>query len=329
LNKAFLLFPAQRFQAADEWLEYIQGGRSEAQPSDDEVQPDYLNSYWIGRAPEADDEGQLVYIDNTQESSLVSRTHAVVYEFENRYLIKDVSTNGLSITVWNDTLQTKEHRTIKGSFSTEEDVFTLDLAGYKLSLTEMLKGHKRTIKISEFDSGIDKVVSETVERKLHHNADNISQVQPQIAAVDLRPASFGRRLGSHILAGMVFTIFLLIITMLAEREFNGIGFSISSFGWLIYALFTICWWSISGKDLGKKMTGLKVIDKTTGMPPVWYRSLLRWLGYILSTMSLGLGHLWMLWDKDQQTWQDKLANTLVVSDFTVVKSHVSKRQDNE
>jgi hypothetical protein len=37
----------------------------------------------------------------------------------------------------------------------------------------------------------------------------------------------------------------------------------------------------------------------------------------------------MLWDKDQQTWQDKLANTLVVSDFTVVKSHVSKRQDNE
>ena len=241
LNKAFLVLHAQRFQAADEWLAYIQGGQSEAQtqPNDEEVQPGYLNSYWIGRAPEADDEGQLVYIDDTQESSLVSRTHAVVYEYQDSYLIKDVSSNGLSITIWNDALQTKDYRKIKGVFSTEEDVFTLDLAGYKLSSAEMLKSQRRTRKISGLEAGIDKVVAQTVERQVHHNADNISQAEPPIASVDLKPASFGRRLGSQILASVLYTIVLLIITLLAELEFNGIGSSISSFGWLIYGLITI------------------------------------------------------------------------------------------
>ena len=40
---------------------------------------------------------------------------------------------------------------------------------------------------------------------------------------------------------------------------------------------------------------------------------LRWRrGFLL--LPLGLGYLWMLWDRRRQTWQDKLGGTLVVRD---------------
>ncbi|MEC8486226.1 MAG: RDD family protein, partial [Actinomycetota bacterium] len=35
-------------------------------------------------------------------------------------------------------------------------------------------------------------------------------------------------------------------------------------------------------------------------------------GNVISGQILYLGYLWMIWDKDRQTWHDKVAGTIVV-----------------
>ena len=70
--------------------------------------------------------------------------------------------------------------------------------------------------------------------------------------------------------------------------------------------------SASGQTVGKRATSIRVISSLDGGPIGFGRGLLRYLGKIISGIAIGLGYLWMLWDPERQTWQDKIANTFVV-----------------
>jgi len=70
--------------------------------------------------------------------------------------------------------------------------------------------------------------------------------------------------------------------------------------------------SASGQTVGKRAVGIRVIDFATGGPIGYGRSALRWVGRLISGMFCYLGFLWMLWDKEKQTWHDKMANDVVV-----------------
>ena len=70
--------------------------------------------------------------------------------------------------------------------------------------------------------------------------------------------------------------------------------------------------SPSGQTIGKRAMSIRVIDFTTGGPIGTTRGLIRYLGRILSGIVCLLGYFWMLWDKDKQTWHDKIATTVVV-----------------
>jgi uncharacterized RDD family membrane protein YckC len=67
-----------------------------------------------------------------------------------------------------------------------------------------------------------------------------------------------------------------------------------------------------GQTLGKMALGIRVIDFNTGGPIGYGRGLLRYIGKIISAIPCLLGYLWMLWDKEKQTWHDKIATTVVV-----------------
>jgi uncharacterized RDD family membrane protein YckC len=58
----------------------------------------------------------------------------------------------------------------------------------------------------------------------------------------------------------------------------------------------------------------KIVDANTGDKPSLRQYLIRYLGYIVATLPLGLGILWVAWDKRKQGWHDKLANTVVIGD---------------
>ena len=70
-------------------------------------------------------------------------------------------------------------------------------------------------------------------------------------------------------------------------------------------------WSTSGQTLGKKALGLRVV-RTGGYKLGLGRAILRLVGYWLSTLALGLGFIWIVFDRRRQGWHDKIADTQVV-----------------
>lgn len=69
----------------------------------------------------------------------------------------------------------------------------------------------------------------------------------------------------------------------------------------------------SGQTWGRKMAGVKVVSKETGGSIGFGRALGRTLfANVISQQICLLGYLWMLWDKDKQTWHDKVVGRIVV-----------------
>jgi uncharacterized RDD family membrane protein YckC len=68
----------------------------------------------------------------------------------------------------------------------------------------------------------------------------------------------------------------------------------------------------TGQTIGMRALGIRVYDFRQGGPIGYGRGFIRFLGLILCGIPCYLGFLWMLWDKEKQTWADKLAGSVVV-----------------
>jgi uncharacterized RDD family membrane protein YckC len=58
--------------------------------------------------------------------------------------------------------------------------------------------------------------------------------------------------------------------------------------------------------------GIRVCDIATGEAIGVPRAMGRYVARIVSALPIFLGYFWMLWDKEKQTWHDKLTNAVVV-----------------
>lgn len=74
-----------------------------------------------------------------------------------------------------------------------------------------------------------------------------------------------------------------------------------------------CWIKYAGTP-AKRLLGLKVLDADTGEHLTAGRAILRYIGYIPSTLVLLLGFIWVAFDKKKQGWHDKIANSVVVKE---------------
>ncbi len=77
--------------------------------------------------------------------------------------------------------------------------------------------------------------------------------------------------------------------------------------------YPVFFWVLLGQTPGKLLMGVR-ISRTNGQPLTVRRALLRYLGYWLSAIPLGLGFFWVLVDDHRQCWHDKLADTVVIYD---------------
>ena len=119
-------------------------------------------------------------------------------------------------------------------------------------------------------------------------------------------AGFGRRLVAYLIDSVLIAIVYLIGFVISDA----LGYVLSIVGGLAY--LTYFEGSASGQTIGKKALGIRVIDFQTGGSIGYGRAFIRWLGRIISGIPCALGYLWMLWDKEKQTWHDKLATSVVV-----------------
>jgi uncharacterized RDD family membrane protein YckC len=89
-----------------------------------------------------------------------------------------------------------------------------------------------------------------------------------------------------------------------------IGFSLAPvFGHFLYFGYL---WSRRERSIGMGVMNIRVV-KPDGHPLSFVMAGLRGsLGYFLSGLIFGLGYLWFFVDKQQETWHDKIFNTVVL-----------------
>lgn len=119
-------------------------------------------------------------------------------------------------------------------------------------------------------------------------------------------AGFWKRAGALVADGVIIVVVAQIL--------RGIDRDLADFlvvpGGLVY--FALLEGGARGQTLGKRIFGLRVIDFGYGGPIGTSRGFIRNLVRLLSWFVLALGYLWMLWDREKQTWHDKAAGTVVV-----------------
>ncbi|MGL9757538.1 MAG: RDD family protein [Wolbachia sp.] len=72
-------------------------------------------------------------------------------------------------------------------------------------------------------------------------------------------------------------------------------------------------WIRFGATPGKLLLGLRVVNAQTFEKLTLKQAIKRFFSFILSTAPLFLGFIWASFDKRCQTWHDKIANTVVVT----------------
>ncbi len=143
-----------------------------------------------------------------------------------------------------------------------------------------------------------------------------SPVQPAITqqntTTPFEYAGFGRRMGASIIDGFI----LLIINLSIGFSFGaggikngGIANLISLFINIGYTIFF--WVKQNGQTLGKRAMAIRII-KENGQPPDISVAVIRYIGYMISSIVLFVGFIWVLFDSKKQGWHDKIAKTYVV-----------------
>ncbi|HEV3404133.1 MAG TPA: RDD family protein [Gaiellaceae bacterium] len=120
-------------------------------------------------------------------------------------------------------------------------------------------------------------------------------------------AGFGARLGAVLIDGILLTVVgFLVNTAIGQSAGGAVGLAIG------IAYFGYLEGSTSGQTLGKRVAGIRVIDYATGGSIGYGRAVVRYFARILSALPCLLGYFWMLWDKEKQTWHDKIIGDVVV-----------------
>lgn len=85
------------------------------------------------------------------------------------------------------------------------------------------------------------------------------------------------------------------------------------------ATWLTCWYYLSATP-GKYLFRLKIVDAQTGEPASMKQNVLRFLGSMLSLITLTFGFLWLHFNKKRRTLHDFIAGTVVVKRKTLPAS---------
>ena len=131
-------------------------------------------------------------------------------------------------------------------------------------------------------------------------------------------AGFWIRFGATLIDTFILLVVTLPLTMviygnsLWQSERTVMGFWDVMINWIFPAVAVIVFWRIKGATPGKMLLSMQVVDMKTGDKMSFRQSIIRYVGYIVSTIPLFLGFFWIGIDKKKQSWHDKIASTVVV-----------------
>ena len=119
------------------------------------------------------------------------------------------------------------------------------------------------------------------------------------------------------LAVFIDAFFLVMILMILGLIAAAVGGgeraqAYQSFGLIVPVAYSWYFWTRrDGRTPGKFALGIRVV-KADGTAISDTDAVIRAIGYQVSALLCGLGYIWAIFDKNNQTWHDKLAGTYVV-----------------
>lgn len=142
-------------------------------------------------------------------------------------------------------------------------------------------------------------------------------VQMAPGASPMRYAGFWRRFLAMLVDGVIlsFASKLLFGNAVTTTEtVNGVSSLASNFSGpyaLVPVLYGILFWIFLSATPGKMLLGMKVVaDDGSKITPI--KAILRYVGYFVSGIILGIGFLMIAFDKEKAGLHDKIAGTRVI-----------------
>jgi uncharacterized RDD family membrane protein YckC len=161
--------------------------------------------------------------------------------------------------------------------------------------------------------------------------DPLLETDYTVGLIDASPAHFGIRLLAAGLDAVLFGIGSLVplapflATRVVERYLQAgpaseqgtrtaTALAVGSLVlWALYAFYYVLHgWARRGGTPGLRLLGLRLADTRHQVPIGWGRALLRLLGVVLSTLTLGVGFLLPAFRKDRRALHDLVAGTEVL-----------------
>jgi len=132
------------------------------------------------------------------------------------------------------------------------------------------------------------------------------------APTDAQLASPGRRLVSSVIDNIITRMFMaifvvLLMTQSYSNAYEGIFLGAIVIMGINYIFLVVRY----GYTIGQFIVGIKIVNEN-GKNLSYGSAFIRLIGLFVSGLILGIGFIWILIDKKQQGWHDKLANCYVV-----------------
>jgi uncharacterized RDD family membrane protein YckC len=129
---------------------------------------------------------------------------------------------------------------------------------------------------------------------------------------------------ARVLAALVDTVLLtLLLAVLSLLTIDGFHYDAMQpsgdlmdfvINIVIPAMVVLVFWARVQSTPGKMLLHARIVDAKTGADPRPMQLVIRYIGYFVSTIILGLGFLWIAFDDRKQGLHDKMAGTVVIRD---------------
>ena len=120
-------------------------------------------------------------------------------------------------------------------------------------------------------------------------------------------AGFWIRFAGLLLDGLILAVPTIVLFLILDV---GIAYVLTFV--VVLAYFIALEGGPTGQTLGMKAVSIRVVDFDGGGPIGYGRGTVRALVQYFLSGILYLGYLWMLWDREKQTWHDKASRSVVV-----------------
>jgi uncharacterized RDD family membrane protein YckC len=136
-------------------------------------------------------------------------------------------------------------------------------------------------------------------------SEQLAAVQGDSSVASSARAGFWIRFGGSFIDGIIVGVVGALLGVALKGPGNVLAIVLGA----IYFTYLI---GGPGQTVGMKAVGIRVIDIDGGGSIGFGRAFVRWVGSYISTIFVLLGYFWMLWDKENQCWHDKMASDVVV-----------------